>query len=356
MFGQMFGCGIVTFRAATFSLLRSVEICCTLRNFKQVCVAICLSVCLAASSLNVQEHVSVRERSSKGAAVGYWCSLLFRALGHNHPFQQRLSHCDTFRCICIYTYHLLYFTYSMEQSPSWEAYRFLASQEIFRILWNPKVRTTLKIFRHLSLSWARSIQSMPPSHFLMNHLNIILPWRAGHTYIKLSSHLCVGLPSGSFPQVSPPKPCKQLSFPHTCYIPHASHSSLFDHPNLIWGGVQIHMYINFYKLLRLEVGQMMSLFWLCYWAECLPPRISLNAGIGKPATAHATRWRLTYIFDSLLREVKPLPLSSVPLAVASAPPLPAACFIFRRFWIWNLGTIIPFSIDVTLFSRMFSYD
>jgi hypothetical protein len=30
-------------------------------------------------------------------------------------------------------------TYSMEQSPSWEANRFSASQEIPRILWSPKV-------------------------------------------------------------------------------------------------------------------------------------------------------------------------------------------------------------------------
>jgi hypothetical protein len=30
--------------------------------------------------------------------------------------------------------------YSMEQSPSWEANRFLASQEISRILWDSKVR------------------------------------------------------------------------------------------------------------------------------------------------------------------------------------------------------------------------
>ena len=30
-------------------------------------------------------------------------------------------------------------TYSMQQSPSWEANQFLASQEIPRILWNPKV-------------------------------------------------------------------------------------------------------------------------------------------------------------------------------------------------------------------------
>jgi len=31
-------------------------------------------------------------------------------------------------------------TYSMEQSPSWEANQFSASQEILRILWNPKVQ------------------------------------------------------------------------------------------------------------------------------------------------------------------------------------------------------------------------
>ena len=31
-------------------------------------------------------------------------------------------------------------TYSMEQSPSWEANQFSASQEIPLILWNPKVQ------------------------------------------------------------------------------------------------------------------------------------------------------------------------------------------------------------------------
>jgi len=31
------------------------------------------------------------------------------------------------------------FTYSMEQSPSWEANQFSASQAIHRISWNPKV-------------------------------------------------------------------------------------------------------------------------------------------------------------------------------------------------------------------------
>jgi hypothetical protein len=43
-------------------------------------------------------------------------------------------------------------THSMEQSPSWEANRFAASQEISRILWNPI--TDFTSVCHLSLTWA----------------------------------------------------------------------------------------------------------------------------------------------------------------------------------------------------------
>jgi hypothetical protein len=35
----------------------------------------------------------------------------------------------------------------------------------------------------------------------------------------------------SFPQVSPPKPCITSPLPHTCCMPHPSHSSRFDHPD-----------------------------------------------------------------------------------------------------------------------------
>jgi hypothetical protein len=51
-------------------------------------------------------------------------------------------------------------TYSMEQSTSWEANRFAASEEIPRILWNTKTHCRIHKCRHLSLSWARSIQSI----------------------------------------------------------------------------------------------------------------------------------------------------------------------------------------------------
>jgi hypothetical protein len=62
------------------------------------------------------------------------------------------------------TYLLLNYllSYSMEQSPSWETIRFSASQEITLILWNGIIITAFTSARHLSLSWASSIQSMPP--------------------------------------------------------------------------------------------------------------------------------------------------------------------------------------------------
>ena len=55
--------------------------------------------------------------------------------------------------------------------------------------------TTFTSARHLSLSWARLIHSIYP-HFT-SWISILI----------LSSHLRLGLPSGSFPQVSPLKPC-----------------------------------------------------------------------------------------------------------------------------------------------------
>jgi hypothetical protein len=49
----------------------------------------------------------------------------------------------------------------MEQSPSWEANRFSAIQEIPGILRNRKVHYHITSARNTSVSWARSIQTMP---------------------------------------------------------------------------------------------------------------------------------------------------------------------------------------------------
>ena len=74
---------------------------------------------------------------------------------------------------------------SKEQSRTWEANKSSASKEIpFYGRW--RVITTSTSACHLSLSWATSIQSVPPSHFV----NIHFIW---------FSHLHVGLQSGVFP-------------------------------------------------------------------------------------------------------------------------------------------------------------
>ena len=65
-------------------------------------------------------------------------------------------------------------TYSMQQSPSWEAnWFFAANQEIPRILWNPKVHyRTHK--RPSPVPILNQLHPVPttPSHFLKIHLNI----------------------------------------------------------------------------------------------------------------------------------------------------------------------------------------
>ena len=90
-----------------------------------------------------------------------------------------------FMNVCTSTYELRYtrrylLTYSTEQSPSWEAYRFSASQEIPRILWNPK-------FHHRIHKYPPPVPILsqldpvhtPTSHFLKIHLQIILPTTPG---------------------------------------------------------------------------------------------------------------------------------------------------------------------------------
>jgi hypothetical protein len=63
----------------------------------------------------------------------------------------------------------------MIQSSFWEANRSSASQKIPRIYGTHRFFTVSTRARHLSISWDRWIQSMPPSHFTKIYFNIILP-------------------------------------------------------------------------------------------------------------------------------------------------------------------------------------
>ena len=120
------------------------------------------------------------------------------------------------------------FTHSMQHSPSWEANLFSASQEIPRILWNPKIHYHIQSARHLSLSSASLIQSMTPSfHFLKTQINIILPSTSGSPKWSLSLR---------FPYQNPVYASPLL---HRCSTPHQSHSSRFYYPNNIGWVVEI---------------------------------------------------------------------------------------------------------------------
>jgi hypothetical protein len=91
--------------------------------------------------------------------------------------------------------------------------KFLAFYRTLRFI---TARTSARL---LSLSWARTIQSMPPHPAY---------WRSN---LRLSSHLRLGLPSGLYPSGIPNKTLYTTPlFPHTCYMPRPSHSFRFDHP------------------------------------------------------------------------------------------------------------------------------
>jgi hypothetical protein len=76
-------------------------------------------------------------------------------------------------------------TYSMEQSPSWEADQFSQLTKKFPAFYGTRrFFTLLTSARHLSLSWANSIQSPQP------------PPTSPTSILILSSHLRLGLPNG----------------------------------------------------------------------------------------------------------------------------------------------------------------
>ena len=122
------------------------------------------------------------------------------------------------------TFRITYLvTHSMQQSP-WEANRFLASQEIPRVLWNSKVHYHIRMCPpHVPILSKLDPVHIPTFHFLKMHLNIILPSTPGSPKRPLSLR---------FPHQNPVSGSFLL---HSRYIPRPYHSSRFYHPtNIGW--------------------------------------------------------------------------------------------------------------------------
>jgi hypothetical protein len=146
----------------------------------------------------------------------------------------------TYLLIYFHTYSLTYLlthllTHSMQHSPSWEANRFSASQEIPRILWNQKIHYRIhKCLPPVSIFSQLDLVHTPTSHFLKIHLNTIFPSTRGSPNRSLSFR---------FPHQNPVYACP---FPHTRYMPHPSHSSRFDH-NICWAIQIIKLLIVYFS-------------------------------------------------------------------------------------------------------------
>jgi len=105
----------------------------------------------------------------------------------------------------IYIYIL---NYSMEQNHYWKVNQFSASQEIPRILWNPKAHYNIHNFRPpVPILSKIDALLLLTSHLLKIHLNIVLPHTLGPSKCSLSL---------KFPHQNP---IHTSNLPHTCYIP-----------------------------------------------------------------------------------------------------------------------------------------
>ena len=121
-------------------------------------------------------------------------------------------------------------TYSVEQNPSWEANRLLASQEFPHILWDPKVHYRIHNCPSPVLILSQIVPiHIPTSHFLKIHFCIIFPSTPGSPKWSLSFRF-----HHQYPLYASP-------LPHTRYMSRLSHYSRFYHSNNI-GWTQTHLH------------------------------------------------------------------------------------------------------------------
>ena len=141
--------------------------------------------------------------------------------------------------VCLWDLLTCLLTYSMEQSPSWEANRFSASQGIPRILWNPNGQYR----SHKCPPPVPNLSQLDPVfnpsfHFLKIHLNIILPSTPGSSKWSLSFRF----PHQKLVYASP--------FPHTRYM---------FRPSNFLHLISVFMRQNTFLLILLWCSEIMSL-------------------------------------------------------------------------------------------------
>ena len=147
-----------------------------------------------------------------------------------YSLREKYELCQCYNCIPSeakgnLTYLL---TYSMVQSPSWEANWFSASQEIHRISRNPKVHyRTHKRPPPVSTLGQPNPVHIPTSHLQEIYPNIIHPSTPRSPQWSLSLR---------FPYQDPIRPSLLT---HTRHMPSPSHSFQRYHPHNIGWGVEI---------------------------------------------------------------------------------------------------------------------
>ena len=121
-------------------------------------------------------------------------------------------------------------TYFIKQSPSGEANRFSASQEIPHILWNPKVHYRIhKCPAPVPILSQLDPVHTPTSYLLKIHLNSILLSTPGSPKWSLS----LMLPHQNLVYACP--------LPHTRYMPRPSNFSRFLSPAQYWVSSTDHL-------------------------------------------------------------------------------------------------------------------